>query len=37
MAESASLILSTKSLTNPAVFGPPVGGITTKNSFVLTI
>lgn len=34
MAESASLILSTKSLTNPAVFGPPVGGITTKNSFV---
>lgn len=34
MSESASLILSTKSTTNPAVFGPPVGGITTKNSFV---
>ena len=34
MSESASLILSTKSLTNPAVFGPAIGGITTKNSFV---
>ena len=34
MSESASLILSTKSTTNPAVFGPAVGGITTKNSFV---
>lgn len=34
MSESASLILSTKSTTNPAVFGPAIGGITTKNSFV---
>jgi hypothetical protein len=34
MSESASLILSTKSTTNPAIFGPAIGGITTKNSFV---
>jgi hypothetical protein len=33
LSDSASLILSTKSTVNPVVFGPPVGGVTTKNSF----
>ena len=33
LSDSASLILSTKSTVNPAVFGAPVGGVTTKNSF----
>lgn len=33
LSDSASLILSTKSTVNPVVFGAPVGGVTTKNSF----